>query len=310
MKLTQVTKWATAILALAFTIVPLQAETDLQTLKDAFAKKQLDIAQPAQTLETKYREHLDKFRGRFQAKGDLKAVMAIDEELKNPGRGAAIARLSELAPFQQTFVSERKKLDDGAMKQLVELTNFYRSNLKELQVKLTRAGDIEAAKEVLAESEQTAKLLQQWNTAATPAANGEPEVIEATNVRNELAEGDTGRTTYIIESDGTKGVLHLEFQHPLLGNEAYVVREAVLELKVANTRAADTPETITVSLNDKPVGATEGAEKGIWLAVPLDGKTLGKSPIALVVTCGTNAVVLEKNEEARPRLKLTFGRKS
>ena len=309
MNLTQLTSRAIVFLTVALSILPLQAESDFQKLKDAFAKKQLDIAQPAQTLETKYREHLGNFRGRFQENGNLQAVIAIDQELKTPGEGAAIAEHSELVPFQQAFVKQRKKLDEDAMKQLAELTNYYRTNLQKLQVKLTRAGDIDAAKEVLAESERTANLLQQWKTAATPAASGKPQVIEASHVLNQLEEGDTGRTTYIIESDGTKGVLHLQFQHPLLGNEAYVVREAILELKVADTRAADTHETIAVSLNDKSVGSTEGAEKGAWLSIPLKGEQLRESPLAFVVTCGTNAVVLEKNEESPPRLKLTFGRK-
>lgn len=274
---------------------------------DAFSEKQLDIAQPARELETTYRQHLQRFRDEYQAKGDLKAVLAIEEELKSLGESRQVSLYPNLAKFQEAFVLQSAKLEEEAKSRLADLMAFYRSNLTRLQIEFTRAGQIEEAKQVLAESERSALIAREWEVARMLPPNGEALLLQAVEVENPLAEPDPDRTTYIIESDGTKGVLKLTYRHPLFASKNYEVSDAILQLQVAEARAADTSETIRVLLGDREVGTQEGADLGALVAIPLTGfESVTEESVILTIQCGSNALMLDKGVENAPKLSIKF----
>lgn len=298
--------WLLSLLTLSPSLF---AEGQLEELMDTFSKKELDIAQPARDLEIKYREHLQRFREDYQAKGNLKAVIAVDEEMKSPGRSGDLQAFPELFKFQETFNRQSVKLEQQAKKELSELMKFYRSNLSRLQIELTQSGKIEEAKLVLAESERTATIAKEWEMALLLPPAGEPIILEAMEIINELAEPDPDRTTYIIESDGTKGILHLGFRHPLLSSQLYRISKASLVLPVADVRSADTSDVIQVFVEGHEVGSKEGAEKGGKVDIEInlqDSSPAESEALTLTIQCGTNALMLEKNPEAKPMLSIEF----
>ncbi len=112
---------------------------------------------------------------------------------------------------------------------------------------------------------------------------------------------------YILEQDGGKGRLRIEFSDPRFASSLETVKAITLNCRVAEVTDAETTDTIKVSLNGKVIGFQLGAEEGTKVQIPLDKKAAGgANPIVLEVTCGENAVILETSGSKRPQLAIKF----
>ena len=76
--------------------VSAQTEMTLKKLKSAFENQQLEIAGSTMELEEKYTAALNRLRDSYKAKGELRAVLAIEEELKAVGRSEAMQNIPGL----------------------------------------------------------------------------------------------------------------------------------------------------------------------------------------------------------------------
>lgn len=157
------------IFLLAILVPGLRAESELERLSDAFDVKLLELAEPLQKLEKQYLEHLKRQKETQKGEGNLKALLAVEEELKTPGEAAAIAAFPGLKRAQDVFLQTRGTLEKQELEKRVLLYQQYKKSLTTNQVELTKAGKIAEAKLVLAEVERIDKLIAEMAPAAAPA---------------------------------------------------------------------------------------------------------------------------------------------
>lgn len=287
----------------------LSAESNFEKLKGVYESKASELATAVQNLETQYKDHLTRQRQEAQAKGNLKMVLAIENELKEFGAAAEIAEFEALKKAQEVYIQKRSAyIAEQAVKHHALLAQ-YKTSLNSLQVELTKNNDIETAKVVLAEVERVDALIESVGGSAVPAATGDEVVLVPSNARNETP-GDPnsgeGRRTYIVETDGTEGTLHLEFDGAKLKRSS--IQSASLEFSIANTPSADTHNDLLVFVNDSEIGSKEGgAIHGEKVVIPLEvGKIPSDPKFELELRCGgTNAAVIQRSEPG-PQLRILY----
>ncbi len=116
--------------------------------------KLLDI--PILALNTKYREYLETQKTAFQQAGNLKGVLAVEDELNRFEGAAAVTNssFSELRRLQEIYYQQKTELRQKKQEQFLILVRNYRQKAEDMASESTKAGRIEEAKLALAESDR------------------------------------------------------------------------------------------------------------------------------------------------------------
>ncbi len=115
---------------------------------------------PMLALNTKYREYLETQKTAFQQAGNLKGVLAVEDELKRFEGAAAVTNssFSELRRLQEIYYKQKTELRQKKQAQYLSLIGSYRKKAEDMATESTKAGLIEEAKLALDESERFAAI--------------------------------------------------------------------------------------------------------------------------------------------------------
>lgn len=283
-------------------------EAGLKSLREAFdftdGVLREETEKALRDLGGKYGEALARQREAYQARGDLKGVVAIDDETKFPGSASGVEGYPELMKLREVYVRERDKLRDADKQKRGALAASQSSKLEGLQARLTRENRIEEAKDVASELARIASLKRGFS----PTLPGTSEMLEPTSIENRSpgASSDVTPERYVIDGDGTRSRLKLEFRHRNFNSSLNPVKEAYLVMVVSSVKNAETRQLISVRQNDKPIGSQQGAAKNERLRIALDPAAFQNREVArLEVACGPDAVFVNRGADG-PRLELSF----
>lgn len=124
-----------------------------------------ELDKPLRKLNQKYREYLNKQKAAFQGGGNLQGVIAVEGELETFEQAPApeLSTFPELKRLQIIYREQRSEHEAGIIKSKLELARHFKKSAEVLIQETTRAGKIDQAKALLAES---AKFGQEEDTLA------------------------------------------------------------------------------------------------------------------------------------------------
>jgi len=134
-----------------------EAAAKVVRLRSDFQAEAKSLDAPILALNTKYREYLETQKTAFQQAGNLKGVLAVDEELKRfegTATGRADSPFSELKRLQEIYYKQKIELRQKTQDQYINLVRVYRQKAEDMASESTKAGRIEEAKQALAESDK------------------------------------------------------------------------------------------------------------------------------------------------------------
>ena len=113
-----------------------------------------------QNLNGAYRGHLEKQKAAYQQAGNLRAVLAVDEELKSfeTTPGEELSSFPELNRLQVIYREQRAQIESKPSAEQLALIAAYRKKAEDLATAWTKEGKLEEAKLALAESERFAAM--------------------------------------------------------------------------------------------------------------------------------------------------------
>ena len=126
-------------------------------LRSDFQAEAKSLDAPILALNTKYREYLETQKTAFQQAGNLKGVLAVDEELKRfegTATGRADSPFGELKRLQEIYYKQKIELRQKKQNQYINLVRVYQQKAEDMASESTKAGRIEEAKQALAESDK------------------------------------------------------------------------------------------------------------------------------------------------------------
>lgn len=136
-----------------------QAESGISDLRAGFESEVKQLDAPLLSLDSRYREHMEKQKHAYQQAGNLKGMLAIDEALKdfaNPSHPDS--EFIEVKRLQEVYRVQKTGLQTKRQTAYLILLGKYRSKAEEMAKASTKAGRIDEAKAALAESERFAAL--------------------------------------------------------------------------------------------------------------------------------------------------------
>ena len=137
------------------------AEPDVIELRTRFDEEVTILDGTMDTLNSKYRGYLEKQKTAFQEAGNLKGMLAVDEELKGFETGAhSNTEFDELSRLQEIYRNQRAAILQQRQEEFLKLVVSYQTKAEELARESTKAGRIEDAKLALAESERFAAMVK------------------------------------------------------------------------------------------------------------------------------------------------------
>lgn len=172
-------------LAGALSIVCANGEdSELDKKKAALDVKLLELASPIQDLEGQYIGHLKRQQQERKKNGDLKGLLAVEEELESPGASEAVSAYPDLKRAQEVYTKARALREKEEIRNQQVLYEQYIKSLTTYQVELTKADRIPEAKQVLAEVERVEALVKEMMSTAvvaeaSPVEPDEPIAPEA-----------------------------------------------------------------------------------------------------------------------------------
>ena len=117
-------------------------------MRHDFEAKLRELDTPCFELNTKYCGYLEKQRKLFQDSGNLKGVLAIQEENKSidGDNRSELSAYPELSRLQKIYQDERAVLEKKKLIQTLALIETYKKKTSVLATEFTKANKIEAAK--------------------------------------------------------------------------------------------------------------------------------------------------------------------
>lgn len=163
-------------------LIPIAAQEEvppeLKSLRSDLQEKLAELQQPLADFDSKYRGHLEKQKTSYQEQGDLKAMLAVEEEIKTfaSREDDPLSTFPELSRLQQIYREQRAAKETAIASSTVSLIEGFRKRAEGLASEWTKEGRIEAAKMALSEEERLAGLLR-LETDAVKAAEGRRPVV-------------------------------------------------------------------------------------------------------------------------------------
>lgn len=147
----------------------------LNALRVDFQLKWEKLNEPLRELEKGYRGYLEQQKNTYQQAGQLKAMLAVEEELETFATDPAeeLSTFPELKRYQEIYREQKAARETAAMEPRKALIASYREIAEKMASTWTREGKIEVAKEALAEAERFVEM-QKEAAAETPASQMNP----------------------------------------------------------------------------------------------------------------------------------------
>lgn len=154
--------------------------TELKTFRLDFQVKLSDLQKPLTDFDEKYRAYLEELKATYQEQGKLKAMLAVEEEMKafEINLDETLAPFPELKRLQQIYREQRASKESAIAGPRLELIRNYRSRAGALASDWTKEGRIDDAKIALAEAERLGSL--------------ENDAVKAADVGRIVASGSAG----------------------------------------------------------------------------------------------------------------------
>jgi len=155
------------------------AQTSLPDLEAGFALESARLGEPHLALDAKFRDHLEALKSSYQKAGNLKGMLAVEEEMEGFTGKTEPSEFAELKRLQDIYQSQRTALEAQRQDVYRRLLGQYRAKAETLAAESTKAGRIEDAKLALAASEKFAAMekaaaAQRPATAPSPAPSAVP----------------------------------------------------------------------------------------------------------------------------------------
>ena len=135
---------------------------ELIKLRSQFEREVIELnkQKPLAVLNDKYRKYLLDQKNAYQKAGNIKGVLAVDDELKNfEGAPAGeVASLPELKRLQGIYRDQKSEVERESLSLELQMIQAYKKSAGMLASQWTKAGNIEKAKLGLAESERFAAM--------------------------------------------------------------------------------------------------------------------------------------------------------
>lgn len=162
-----------------FLIRPALADepAQLKAIRFDFQVKLAEMIKPLRELDGKYAAHLEKQKQGLQDAGKLKAMLAVEEEIKwlkdkpveeNPSSGPSLSAFPELKHSQEIYRKQWSSVENNTASPdgRLALIQMYKKKAGDLAIEWTKAGKIDEAKLALAESERFAAMEKDAELAA------------------------------------------------------------------------------------------------------------------------------------------------
>ncbi|MDF1811676.1 MAG: formylglycine-generating enzyme family protein [Verrucomicrobiales bacterium] len=133
---------------------------ELNRLRNGFQLKLNELNQPLSVLNTNYRSYLEKQKTAYQQKGQLKEMLAVEEELTTFETEPVdeLSTYPELKRLQEIYREQRKVREKAMVEPKRKLIAYYRNIAGEMAAAWTRDGKIEPAKGALVLAERFATM--------------------------------------------------------------------------------------------------------------------------------------------------------
>jgi hypothetical protein len=154
---------------------PLDVVLELQTLQDFYEAAQIQARKSVNDVDANYRYKLEKFQKTAQADGNLKSVVAAKRAIEDLDASRPLLTSDDpgVADIQTAYISQRQKDVVESEKALAKVDQVHLVSLKDLVVKLTKAGQIEQALEVQAAVDKLNSSPTTKSTPTTPPQEGQ-----------------------------------------------------------------------------------------------------------------------------------------
>jgi hypothetical protein len=322
-----------SLFVLVISIVPVFAQDSdadpARKLRTQFEREMAILGKPLDDLNSKYREYLETQKNAYQKDGNLKGMLAVEEELANFGTKTSsegtLSSFQELKKLQKIYREQRLAHEMKAIESKLSLVRSFAEKAQELARELTKQGRIEKAKLALNESERleeikktTSQELQLNRNRAEDSDESLTAVIEPTVIWNRgdpdsvwyrnrpNADSDINPGMIVIDRDGNC-VLWLEFRHKDFGSVLHPIEKATLLLKVLSEGKAATKDSIDVRHKGVVIGQKKGGKLGESIRVPLDVASIQREEVLkLELRGGEDGVYFSKKGKNGPRLEIRF----
>ena len=162
----------------------------------------------------KYTEHLEKQKAVYQSNGELKGVLAVEEELKSFKNSPSenLSSFRDLQRLQKIYRDQRPDVEEKVATMELKLATSYKETAADLAKQLTKAGKIELAKRALAESERLTKIESELKKAIAERAESRRNSSRlSTSAEDDLKRRILGKR-YSFTGKVLKRKIVIEFQ--------------------------------------------------------------------------------------------------
>ncbi len=152
-----------------------EAATKLVQLRSDFQAEEKLLDSPLANLVSKYREYLVTQKNSYQQGGNLRGVLAAEEELKNfngspPGN---LSPFPEIKRLQEIYKTQHGEILENRKAAWLNLIGKYQKKAEDISLESTKAGRIDEATIALAEAERYAAM-QSESPVVSPSPSTKP----------------------------------------------------------------------------------------------------------------------------------------
>ncbi|RPI95602.1 MAG: hypothetical protein EHM32_05395 [Spirochaetales bacterium] len=145
-----------------------------------------------------------------------------------------------------------------------------------------------------------------FSAHAIMADTGQVRVLEALKDKNVVVEGGPFIEHYWVETDGTKGVIHLTF--PGVKTSSGAPRSISLIINIPDIEDSGSNTGCEIVYNGAVVGRLSKGSPNTWVDIPLENMSPGSGTIELVIRGGgeDGLAICSKASGLGPLLKVVY----
>ena len=138
------------------------------------------------------------------------------------------------------------------------------------------------------------------------AKSGQLQILNVINDKNVVAEGGPYSEHYWVETDGTRGVIHLTF--PGQRKVTAKAKAVFLIINIPNIKDSGSNTGCEIVQNGKVIGKLSSGKPGSWVEIPLKKVDMSKTTIQFTIRGGgqDGLAIYSKASGFGPLLKLVY----